>query len=219
MRRVTRRAPYLLLGLFGLAAVSACASPVVGSVPLPKTAHSPEQQSARLDDVMGALATLCIDESDPTVIASHMARAGFAPVHRKTRQPADFPANDPVIWRKVFNGGHDGAISISDADGTCLGLYQNIAFDQQPGEDAVAAGAETVRKFAQAKGYWPLDNGSAIKLNTSDPPAAIGQFEGPRGKVTIMIAHSPGDQILDGDRMATRLGGVRFLVVAGAQHT
>jgi hypothetical protein len=187
-------------------------------MPAEKVVHTGIEQTDRMNLMMSALSALCIEKRTRSGMIAHMIGAGFDPIHRRTKQPVKSAAKHPVIWRKSFNEGHGGAISVSDADGTCLGLYQNIGFDRQRGDETVAAGAEAIRTFAAAKGYTPLNRESAIKIYKADPPSAIGQYEGPNGKVTVMVAHSPGEQILDGNTLATRLGGVRFLVVAGAQH-
>lgn len=124
----------------------------------------------------------------------------------------------PVIWRKRFDGGHGGSLSLSNSDGLCSGLYQNVAFDEQGAEAGLATGVETIRRFTQAKGYVPVSPKGAIQIIDREPAAAFGQYEGPNGRLSIMIGYSPGEQLIADDKLITRLGGVRFLLVADGQH-
>ncbi len=207
-----------LSGLVALATLSACVGSSVHSQARPKAVHTVAQKTERLEELVTALSALCIESLKQPVLTARMTRVGFAPFHRKTKQRLQAVANQPVIWRKRFGEGHDGTLSVSNSNGACLGLYQNAAFDRQDGADNVAAGAEIFARFAKTNGYAPASADRAIQVYKSDPPAAFGQYEGPQGKVSIMVGYSPGEQILDGNTLETRLGGVRFLVVAGAQH-
>lgn len=64
----------------------------------------------------------------------------------------------------------------------------------------------------------PVSPGAEIKVIDRDPAAAFGQYKGPNGRLSIMIGYSPGEQLITDDKLITRLGGVRFLLVADGQH-
>ncbi len=214
MRRLSKSCAWLgvLCLLYG------CAQPAELTGAVAKTTHSPSEQTARLNDMIGTLSALCIDGLDGAALAATMTEDGFRPFHRKTKEPLQNASDAPVVWRKRFQGGHAGSLSISNSNGLCSGLYQNAAFDQQSPKTGLAAGVQTIRRFAEAHGYTPAAENTAIRLYDRQPAAAFGQYEGPKGRLSIMIGYSPGEQVIADDSLVTRLGGIRFLLVAEGQH-
>ena len=199
--------------------LSACTAPKdLPKGPVAKRSHTQTQEQARLDDLVGAMVTLCADGLERPAQLAAMKDGGYTPFHRTTKKPLVEVADAPVIWRKRFGEGHGGSLSLSNSNGLCSGLYQNIAFDQQSIEAGLSAGVDTIARFAEAKGYAPVTPEAKIQVIDRDPAAAFGQYEGPKGRLSVMIGYSPGEQSIQNDTLITRLGGIRFLLVADGQH-